>query len=146
PMYPWKGLTYPFKRLAIGYERTDFMNRALDLFLNDERTGGIYPRFAIGGALSSGIGLTAFHKNLFNLQKEVQARYLLATRANQTADFFYRDPHVLGSNFMFETNVFWLKFDDSRFFPGGNRAGEYDLTRYALNQLSLNAIISHMVA
>jgi hypothetical protein len=146
PEYLWKGFTYPFKRLAIAYERTDFMNRALDLFLNQERTGGIYPRFALGGALSSGIGFTAFNKNLFHQQKEVQLRYLLATRGNQTADFRYRDPSFLGSSFMFETDVFWLKFDNSYFYLGGNRAGENDQTKYALDQVSMNATLSHMVA
>jgi outer membrane protein assembly factor BamA len=122
------------------------MNRALDLFLNQERTGGIYPRFALGGALSSGIGFTAFNKNLFHQQKEVQLRYLLATRGNQTADFRYRDPSFLGSSFMFETDVFWLKFDNSYFYLGGNRAGENDQTKYALDQVSMNATLSHMVA
>jgi hypothetical protein len=146
PEYLWKGLAYPFKRLAIGYERTDFMNRALDLFLNDERTGGVYPRFALGGALSSGLGFTAFNKNLFNQQKEGQLRYLLATRGNQTADFVYRDPSLLGSTFMFEADVFWLNFDNSFFYPGGNRASEGGKTHYALDQLSLNATFSHMVA
>lgn len=55
PESAWTGLAYPFKKLAIAYERYDLLNRGLDLFLNDERTAGIYPKFALGGALSSGI-------------------------------------------------------------------------------------------
>lgn len=147
PEVLWKGFAYPFKRLMIGYERTDFMNRALDFFLTEERTAGIYPRFALGGALSSGIGFTAFNKNLFHQQKEVQFRYLFATRGNQTADLLYRDPAVLGSSFQFETDAFWLDFDDGRFFLEGNRAREQEeLTRYDLRQLIWNAKLSRPVA
>lgn len=146
PEYLWEGVSYPFKQFAIFYERVDLMERALDFFLNEERTGGIYPRFALGGALSSGIGFTAFNKNLFHQQKEAQLRYLFATRGNQTADFLYRDPAVLGSRFQVETDIFWISFDDSRFFPTGNRAREQDETRFDINQLSLNVKATHPVA
>jgi Omp85 superfamily domain len=145
PEYLWEGMSYPFKRFAIFYERTDLMNRALDFFLNEQRTGGIYPRFALGGALSSGIGFTAFNKNLFHQQKEAQLRYLYATRGNQTADFLFRDPAVRGSSFQFETDIFWISFDDGRFFPAGNRAKEEDETRFDINQASWNFKGTHPV-
>lgn len=69
PESAWAGLAYPFKKLAIAYERYDLLNRALDLFLNQERTAGVYPKFAIGGTLSSGVGFTAFNNNLFRRGK-----------------------------------------------------------------------------
>lgn len=72
PESAWMGLVYPFKKFVIAYERYDLLNRALDLFLNDERTAGVYPRFSLGGTLSSGIGLTAFNNNLFRRGKEAR--------------------------------------------------------------------------
>ena len=66
PEYLWKGLTYPIKKMSIFYEQVDLLERALDIFLNEERTGGVFPRFEFGGAIGGGIGLTAFHNNLFN--------------------------------------------------------------------------------
>ena len=146
PEYLVKGLAYPFKKFGIYYERTDLMNRLMDLFYNDERTGGVFPRMAVGGALSSGIGFTAFHQDLFHQKKEVRARYLYATRGNQTADFAYRDPSLFGSKFMLDLDVFWLNFDNGFFFLGGNRAAENGKTKYDLNQLSQNARLSYMVA
>ena len=59
PEYIWKGISWPIKRMSIYYEQKDLMERALDLFLNEARTGGVYPRFSLGGELSTGIGFTA---------------------------------------------------------------------------------------
>ncbi len=56
PEYVWEGFTYPIKKLSIFYERVDLLDRTLDFFLNKDRTGGIYPRFALGGVISTGIG------------------------------------------------------------------------------------------
>lgn len=141
PEYAWAGLAYPFRKFAIAYEKHDLMNRALDLFLNDERTAGVYPRFSIGGTLSSGIGLTAFDNNLFRRGKEARASYIFATRGNQVGDIFYRDPSLFGSQWSFETDAFWLDFDEGHFFQGGNRAREEDQTNFKLNQLIWDATI-----
>jgi hypothetical protein len=136
PEYAWAGLAYPFKKFAIAYEKHDLLNRALDLFLNDERTAGVFPKFAIGGALSSGIGATAFNKNLFRKGKEARVSYLVATRENQIGEAFFRDPSLFGSQWSLETSGFWLDFDEGNFFPGGNRAQEQDETHFALKQLT----------
>lgn len=136
PEYAWAGIVYPFKKLAIAYEEHDLLNRALDVFLNDERTGGVYPRFAIGGTLSSGIGLTAFDNNLLRTGKEARFSYLLATRNNQVGEVSFRDPSLLGSSWFLDTNAFWLNFDESHFSPGGNRATEQDETNFELKQLA----------
>ena len=136
PEYAWAGFTYPFKELAIAYEQHDLMNRALDVFLNDERTAGVFPKFAIGGTLSSGIGFTAFDNNLFRQGKEARLSYILATRDNQAGEVSFRDPSLFGSQWVFDTNAFWLNFDESHFFPGGNRAREQDETNFELKQLA----------
>jgi hypothetical protein len=136
PEYAWAGFTYPFKKLAIAYEQHDLMNRALDVFLNDERTGGVFPKFAIGGTLSSGIGFTAFDNNLFRQGKEARLSYILATRDNQAGELSFRDPSLFGSQWTLETSAFWLNFDESHFFPGGNRAREQDETNFELQQLA----------
>ncbi len=141
PEYAWAGLAYPFKKLIIAYEKHDLMNRAMDFFLNDERTGGVYPRFSIGGTLSSGIGLTAFENNLFHQGKQARASYIYAARGNQVGEVFYRDPSIFGSQWSFETNAFLMDFDEGRFFRGGNRAGENDGTNYKLSQLNWDATI-----
>ena len=47
--------------MSIFYEQVDLLERALDVFLNEERTSGIFPRFEFGGAIGGGVGLTAFH-------------------------------------------------------------------------------------
>ncbi len=83
PEYLWEGFTYPFKRMSIFYERVDVLERALDFLLNEERTGGVFPRFSLGGALSSGIGFTAFHDNLFKQQKKVRLSYLIALQRGE---------------------------------------------------------------
>ena len=83
PEYLWKGLTYPIKKMSIFYEQVYLLERALDVFLNEERTGGIFPRFEFGGAIGGGIGLTAFHNNLFNQKKQVRASYLFGFPDNQ---------------------------------------------------------------
>ncbi|MBX3305387.1 MAG: BamA/TamA family outer membrane protein [Nitrospira sp.] len=136
PEMAWGGLTYPFKKAAIAYEQHDLMNRALDLFLNDERTAGVFPKFALGGTLSSGIGFTAFNNNLFRENKEARLSYILATRENQVAELSYRDPSLFGSQWLLDSNTFWLNFDESHFFLGGNRATERDQTNFELKQLA----------
>ncbi|HMS84846.1 MAG TPA: BamA/TamA family outer membrane protein [Nitrospira sp.] len=136
PEYVWAGLAYPFKKLIIAYEKHDVMNRALDLFLNDARTRGVYPRFAIGGTLSSGIGLTAFDNNFLQRGKEARASYLFAARGNQVGEVFYRDASLFGSQWSFETSGFWLDFDEGHFYRNGNRAREEDRANFKLNQLT----------
>ena len=124
PEYLWKGITYPVKKMSIFYEEVDLLERTLDIFLNEERTGGIYPRFAIGGITSSAIGFTAFENNLFKNQKQGRASYLFGERGNQSGDLSFIDPAVFGSRFKFESEVNMLNFDQGQFFPGGNQAGE----------------------
>ncbi|MCI0428086.1 MAG: BamA/TamA family outer membrane protein [Nitrospiraceae bacterium] len=136
PEYAWAGFAYPFKKFAIAYERHDLLNRALDFLLNDERTAGVFPKFAIGGTLSSGIGFTAFNNNLFRQNKEARLSYMQATRGNQVGQVFYRDPSLLGSQWVLETTAFWLDFDEGHFFQGGNRAREQDQTNFELKQLA----------
>ncbi len=136
PEYLWKGFAYPIKKMSIFYERVDLLDRTLDLFLNEDRTGGIYPRFALGGVISTGIGLTAFENNLFNKGKKVRASYLFGVRRNQSAELTFTDPALLGSRLQFETEISGIDFDQGRFFPEGNRAGEEELTQFSLEQLS----------
>jgi hypothetical protein len=146
PEYAWAGFTYPFKKLAIAYEQHDLMNRALDVFLNDERTGGVFPKFAIGGTLSSGIGFTAFDNNLFRQGKEARLSYILATRDNQAGELSFRDPSLFGSQWSLDTSAFWLNFDESHFFPGGNRAREQDETNFELQQLAWDLKLGRKLA
>jgi len=141
PEVAWGGFVYPFKKLAIAYEQHDLMNRALDLFLNDERTAGVFPKFALGGALSSGIGLTAFNNNLFRQGKEARLSYLRGTRDNQVGTAFYRDPSFFGSPWFLESHGFVLDFDEGHFFAGGNRAREEDQTNFELKQLAWDVTI-----
>lgn len=115
PEYAWAGIAYPFKKFAIAYEEHDLLNRALDVFLTDERTAGVYPKFAIGGALSGGVGFTAFDNNLFHQNKEARLSYLVATRENQVGEASYRDPTLFGSQWSLDSNAFWLNFDESHF-------------------------------
>jgi len=122
PEYLWKGITYPIKKMSIFYEQVDLLERALDFFLNEERTGGVVPRFEFGGAIGAGVGLTAFHNNLFNKNKQIRASYLFGLRNNQAGEFSYKDPAFLGSPYKLEVNLLGLDVDRGRFFPGGNRA------------------------
>ncbi len=89
PKYLWKGLSYPIKRMSIFYEQKDLMERALDLFLNKERTNCVHPRFSLGGELSTGIGFTVFEDNLFGKGKQGQITYLFAVRGNQQGAISY---------------------------------------------------------
>lgn len=145
PEYLWEGISYPIKRLSIFYERVDLMERALDFFLNDERTGGIYPRFALGGIISSGIGFTAFENNLFNQGKEGRVSYLFGVRGNQQGEVSYIDPSVLGTAFKFEAAFNATNFDEGRFFLNGNQAREEDKTLFSLTQFDLGARLSRAV-
>ena len=122
PEYLWKGITYPIKKMSIFYEEVDLLERALDVFLNEERTGGVFPRFEFGGAIGGGVGFTAFHNNVFNQKKRVRASYLFGFPDNQAGEFSYTDPAVLGSPYKLEINLLGLDVDRGRFFPGGNRA------------------------
>ncbi len=122
PEYLWNGITYPIKKMSIFYEQVDLLERALDVFLNEERTGGIFPRFEFGGAIGGGIGLTAFHNNLFHNKKQVRASYLFGIPDNHAGEFSFKDPAVFGSLFTFEANLLGLDVDRGRFFPGGNKA------------------------
>lgn len=146
PEYAWAGFAYPFKKLAIAYEQHDLMNRALDVFLNNERTAGVFPKFAIGGTLSSGIGFTAFDNNLFRQGKEARLSYIRATRDNQAAEASYRDPSLLGSQWFLDSNAFVLDFDAGHFFPGGNRAREQDETNFELKQLAWDLKLGRKLA
>lgn len=122
PEYLWNGFTYPIKKMSIFYEQVDLLERALDVFLNEARTGGIFPRFEFGGAIGGGIGFTAFHNNLFNAKKQIRASYLFGLPDNHAGEFSYKDPSVLGSLFKLEGNLLGLDVDRGRFFPGGNQA------------------------
>ncbi len=122
PEYIWEGVTYPIKKMSIFYEKVDLLERALDVFLNEARTGGIFPRFEFGGAIGGGIGLTAFHNNLFNKKKQIRASYLFGVPDNHAGEFFYKDPAFLGTSYTLEANLLGLDVDQARFFPGGNHA------------------------
>ncbi len=122
PEYLWMGITYPIKKMSIFYEKVDLLERALDVFLNEARTGGVFPRFEFGGAIGGGIGLTAFHNNLFNKKKQIRASYLFGIPDNHAGEFFYKDPAFLGTPLTLEANLLGLDVDQARFFPGGNQA------------------------
>lgn len=139
PEYLWKGITYPIKKMSIFYEQVDLLERALDVFLNEERTGGIFPRFELGGAIGGGVGLTAFHNNLFNQKKQVRASYLFGLPDNHAGEFSYKDPAFLESPYRLETNIFGLDVDQGRFFPGGNqapKARDEGRTNFELDEIS----------
>lgn len=122
PEYLWKGFTYPIKKMSILYEEVDLLERVLDVFLNDARTGGVVPRFEFGGAIGGGVGLTAFHNNLFNQKKRIRASYLIGFPDNHAGEFSYNDPALFGSLYTLDVNLLGLDVDRGRFFPGGNRA------------------------
>lgn len=143
PEYVWEGFTYPIKKLSIFYERVDLLERALDFFLNEDRTGGIYPRFALGGVISTGIGFTAFENNLFKKGKKARLSYLFGVRGNQTASLLFEDPAVLGSRIELDSEVNAANFDEGRFFPNGNQAAEGDLRKFSLEQISFPARVSY---
>ena len=139
PEYLWKGITYPIKKMSIFYEQVDLLERALDFFLNDERTGGVVPRFEFGGAIGAGIGLTAFHNNLFGQKKRVRASYLFGFPDNQAGEFSYVDPAVFESPYRLDFNVIGLDVDRGRFFPGGNKSPkdrDGGQTNFELDQIS----------
>ncbi len=139
PQYLWDGFTYPIKKMSIFYEQVDLLERALDVFLNEERTGGIVPRFEFGGAIGAGVGLTAFHNDLFRQRKQIRASYLFGFLENHAGEFFYKDPALLGSDISLETNLLGLDVDRGRFFPGGNRAPkarEGGRTNFELDEIS----------
>ena len=143
PEYVWEGFTYPIKKLSIFYERVDLLERALDFFLNEDRTGGIYPRFALGGVISTGIGFTAFENNLFKKGKKARLSYLFGVRGNQTASLLFEDPAVLGSRIELDSEVNAANFDEGRFVPNGNQAAERDLRKFSLEQISFPARVSY---
>lgn len=141
PEMAWRGFAYPFKKAAIAYEQHDLLNRALDLFMNDERTAGVFPKFSIGGILSTGIGFTAFNNNLFGRGMEARLSYTLGVRDNQVVKASFRDPSLFGSPWFFETQGFVLDFDEGHFFAGGNRAREEDRTNYKITELAWDVTI-----
>ena len=139
PEYLWKGLAYPVKKMSIFYEKVDLLERALDVFLNEERTGGTFPRFEFGGALGNGIGFTAFHNNLFNQKKQIRASYLFGIPENHAGELFFKDPDLFGSSFNLESNLLGLDVDQGRFFPGGNQSAKKKdggRTNFELDEIS----------
>ena len=139
PEYIWKGISWPIKRMSIFYEQKDLMERALDLFLNEERTGGVYPRFSLGGELSTGIGFTAFEDNLFGKGKQGQITYLYAVRGNQQGAISYTDPSLLDSPYKLESEFNAVNYDEGHFYPDGNDAKKEDKTIFKLRQLNVGA-------
>ena len=69
---PW----YPIKHFLNFSERTDLINRTMDLFyFNEERTAGWFPNYASSGSGVEGVGISIFHHNLFEKGQEADLAF-----------------------------------------------------------------------
>lgn len=148
PAKIWHLAWTPLGATVIWVERNRIQEKALEFFLNDERTGGFFPLVSLGGNTGAGAGLMVFHNNLFNRRKRVKASFLYSTSDNNTASVVYSDSSLFGSSFYFDiTGEYFNDSDENLFISaavspenlsdssiGANNSSEDDETSYSTEQ------------
>jgi hypothetical protein len=111
PAKVWRLLWTPLGATIIWVEQNRIQEKALNFFLNDDRTGGFFPLITLGGNTGAGAGLTVFHNNLFNQRKRINFAFLFSSEDNNTATLAYSDSSLFGTHLFF--NLLGEYFSDS---------------------------------
>lgn len=111
PAKVWRLVWTPLGATIIWVEQNRIQEKALNFFLNDDRTGGFFPLVSFGGNTGAGAGLTIFHNNLFNQRKRINFIFLFSSEDNNTATLAYSDSSLFGARLFF--NLLGEYFSDS---------------------------------
>lgn len=142
PAKVWRLAWMPVEKTVIWVEHEQIHEKAINFFLNAERTGGFYPLVNFGGSLGLGGGVTVFHNDLFDQGKQVNVTFLYGSTDNNIVTFTYADSTLFGSRFYLsllgeffndsDENVF-VAADDSLLLNGNTTTLDHERS-YATRQ------------
>jgi hypothetical protein len=87
----------PFRAGLTYYERYDVKERVLDIFFDDTRTFGIYPRLSFETRTQPGVGVRLVHKNLFGSGARVRAAADYGGEHQRRLDAAFTTPPLLAA-------------------------------------------------
>jgi outer membrane translocation and assembly module TamA len=148
PAKIWHLIWAPFGSTVVWIEQNRIPDKVLNVFLNDDRTGGFFPLISLGGNTGAAAGITVFHNNLFNKRKKVNFSFLFNTEDNNTTTLTYSDSSLIGSSFYFDFLGNYFNDSDENLFISeslspenlanssirGNETVEDDETSYSTRQ------------
>ncbi|MFQ5866100.1 MAG: BamA/TamA family outer membrane protein [bacterium] len=152
PAKIWHLIWVPLAATIIWVEQNNIQEKALNFFLNDERTGGFFPLVSFGGNTGAGAGITIFHNNLFDKQKKINLSFLFSSVDNNITTLAYSDSSVLGTSFYFDLLAEYFNDSDENLFIGedfenssiqGNKTIEDDETSYSTRQGGFEVNVGH---
>ncbi|MFQ5633572.1 MAG: BamA/TamA family outer membrane protein, partial [bacterium] len=97
PATVWRLVWTPIGETTIWVEQNRIHQKAINFFLNDDLSAGVFPLVSLGGNTGAGAGLRAFHNNLFNRGKKINFTVLYSTSDNNSASLAYSDSAAFGS-------------------------------------------------
>lgn len=124
PAKVWRLIWTPLGATIIWVEQNRIQEKAINFFLNDDRTGGFFPLVSFGGNTGAGAGLTVFHNNLFNQRKKINLSFLYSTADNNTITLAYSDSTLFGSSFYFNLLGDFFNDSDENLFIGSAVSSE----------------------
>jgi hypothetical protein len=135
PSEVWRLVWTPLGATVIWIEHNRIQEKAIDFFLNDARTGGIFPIVSIGGNTGFGVGVMAFHNNLFNKQKRIQFNGIYSSDDNNSAALAYSDSSLFDSAFYLDFTTDYFNDFDENYYKGGNDSdADTAETSYAIRE------------
>ncbi|MFQ5675869.1 MAG: BamA/TamA family outer membrane protein, partial [bacterium] len=116
PAKIWHLFWSPLGAAIIWVERNRIPEKAINFFMNDDRTAGFFPLVSFGGNIGTGVGIAAFHNNLFNKRKKVNFSFLFNSFDNNFATLAYSDSSLFGGPLYFNLQADFLNDEDQNLF------------------------------
>jgi outer membrane protein insertion porin family len=124
PAKLWHLLWTPLGATVIWVEQNRVQEKALNFFLNDDRTGGFFPLISLGGNTGAGAGISIFHYNLFNRGKRINFSFLFSSEDNNTGTLAYTDSSLFGAPVFFNLLAEYFSDSDENLFINSNIPAE----------------------
>lgn len=102
-------LVHPLGRLTVYAEHADLALQVYELFVNEDRTFGVFPQAMLGGETGSGGGLRVFHINLAGKRKIFTGTFTYSGGRGQIGEWLYLDPSISGSSFFWKLEGLHLR-------------------------------------
>ncbi len=159
PAKIWHLVWTPLGATVIWVEQNRIPEKAINFFLNDDLTAGAFPLVSFGGNTGAGGGLMAFHNNLFNKRKRINASFLYSSSSNNTATIAYTDSSLFGSSFYFDVTGSYFNDSDENLYIseaispeklsdssiGANKSTSDDETSYATEEGGVIANLAYVI-
>jgi len=144
PRAVWTLFFYPLGQFVIWGERIRIDQRAINFFLNDDRTAGAVPLLAVGGNTGTAIGSLIFNNDLFHNETALSGYFLYNTLENLLIGSNFSSP-VLGNRGKIHASAKFWKDEEEFLYDIGNNTSTNDSLAYGVKEKYMKTGFEYIV-